>query len=342
MTPVIPAGQTRIWTALDIEKDGKQHDLLRLPISTDLSGYGTIPIPITCIKNGEGPTALLIAGNHGDEYEGQIALGKLARQIEPDDVRGRIIILPALNCPAVVAGRRLSPLDEGNLNRLFPGEANGTPTQMIAHYIVSVLLPLSDLVIDLHSGGKSGSYYPCCLIRDGGIESETERLIELADVFGAPIASISDGAGGGASTTLSAAAQKCGVPVLTTELGGGGNLSRTGEAIATHGLHRVLRHVGILPNAVTEPSPPVRLMRVDGRDAYIYAGRRGLFEPCVEIGDEVDAGQCAGFIHPIEGPCHTVEAIHFTRPGFIACCRFPALTAPGDFLFKLLSDVGRR
>jgi predicted deacylase len=79
MVAVTPAGETRIWTTLDLEKDGKQHGFLRLPFSTDLSAYGTIPIPITCIRNGEGPTALLVAGNHGDEYEGQIALSKLAR-----------------------------------------------------------------------------------------------------------------------------------------------------------------------------------------------------------------------------------------------------------------------
>ncbi|MDR7225273.1 succinylglutamate desuccinylase/aspartoacylase family protein, partial [Aminobacter aminovorans] len=146
---ILPAGETRIWTTLGFDRDGKQHDWLRLPFSTDRSAYGVIPIPITCIRNGEGPTALLIAGNHGDEYEGQVALSKLARQLDPLDIRGRILILPALNYPAVVAGRRLSPLDRGNLNRLFPGEANGTPTQMIAHYVSSVLLSMADIVIDL-------------------------------------------------------------------------------------------------------------------------------------------------------------------------------------------------
>ncbi|CAN7489284.1 hypothetical protein [Aminobacter sp. LjRoot7] len=102
-----PAGETRIWTTLDFDRDGKQHDWLRLPFSTDQSAYGVIPIPITCIRNGVGPTALLIAGNHGDEYEGQVALGKLARRLEPLDMRGRILILPALNYPAVVAGTPL-------------------------------------------------------------------------------------------------------------------------------------------------------------------------------------------------------------------------------------------
>ena len=104
-------GKTQVWTPLDFDVDGKQCDWLRVPYSTDLSGYGFVPIPVISIKNGTGPTALLIGGNHGDEYEGQVALAALAREIEAEAVRGRIIILPSLNLPAVEAGRRVSPLD---------------------------------------------------------------------------------------------------------------------------------------------------------------------------------------------------------------------------------------
>lgn len=337
---ILPAGETRIWTTLDFNRDGKQHDWLRLPFSTDQSAYGVIPIPITCIRNGGGPTALLIAGNHGDEYEGQVALGKLARQVEPRDVRGRILILPALNYPAAVAGRRLSPLDEGNLNRLFPGEANGTPTQMIAHYVSSVLLSMADIVIDLHSGGRSLSYLSCCLIRVGKTGADTARLMELMQVFGAPIGSISDGSGGGGATTLSAVAQALGVPTLTTELGGGGTFSSAGEAIASQGIYRVLKHIGVLPNAETKPASPVRLMRVAGRGAFTYAPIHGIFEPAVELGDSVEAGQSGGFLFPVEGLPRQPEEIRFAQSGLVACRRAPALAAPGDCLFKLVTDVG--
>ena len=65
---------TQVWTPLDFAADGKQCDWLRAPYSTDLSGYGVVPVPVVCIRNGAGPTALLMAGSHGDEYEGQVAL----------------------------------------------------------------------------------------------------------------------------------------------------------------------------------------------------------------------------------------------------------------------------
>ena len=80
------------------------------------------------ISNGKGPAVMLIAGVHGDEYEGKIALSKLINAIEPRDITGRLTILPAANGPAVFAGLRCSPFDAGNLNRAFPGDPAGTPT----------------------------------------------------------------------------------------------------------------------------------------------------------------------------------------------------------------------
>ena len=89
---------------------------------------------------------------------GQIALAKLIRTLEPEQITGRVIILPAANLPAAMAGTRVSPIDGGNLNREFPGNPEGTVTSRIAHYIESVLLPMCDGFHDLHSGGASLQY----------------------------------------------------------------------------------------------------------------------------------------------------------------------------------------
>jgi len=88
---------TMIFTDVDYEAQGKQVDWLNLPHSDTRSAYGAISIPITVIRNGASPTVFLMAGNHGDEYEGQIVLAKLIRELEPEHVRGRLIILPASN-----------------------------------------------------------------------------------------------------------------------------------------------------------------------------------------------------------------------------------------------------
>ena len=157
--------RTRIYSEVDFTKDGKQSAFLRLPHSVHRSAYGWLPMPITCIQNGKGPTVLLVSGNHGDEYEGQVTLMKLTRRLQADDVKGRIIILSAANYPAAMAGTRTSPIDQGNLNRTFPGNPDGGPTAMIAHFIESVLLPMADVAIDLHSGGSSLMYIPSALAR---------------------------------------------------------------------------------------------------------------------------------------------------------------------------------
>src|SRR5262249_12641419 len=140
---------SRIIAEIDYEKDGKQVGWLGLPHSVTRSAYGKIMMPIAVIKNGKGPTVYFQAGNHGDEYEGQIPLVKLIRDLDPARIQGRVIVLPAANFPAAMAGTRVSPIDEGNLNRSFPGDPDGTVTEQIAYYIDSVLFPMADLFHDL-------------------------------------------------------------------------------------------------------------------------------------------------------------------------------------------------
>ena len=86
-------------------------------------------IPISMVKIGEGPTALLTEGNHGDEYEGPIALFDLAQKIDSQKIRGRVILVPSMNYPAFQAGKRTSPIESGNINRSFPGNPEGDITE---------------------------------------------------------------------------------------------------------------------------------------------------------------------------------------------------------------------
>src|SRR4030095_11516566 len=151
-----------ISATVDFERDGVQHGFLRLPYSRDDSAWGAIMIPITVAKNGKGPTALLTGANHGDEYEGPVALMDLASFINAADISGRVIIVPAMNFPAFRVATRTSPIDKGNLTRLFPGKPDGTVTEKIADYFQRTLLPLADVVLDIHSGGKTLEFVPYC------------------------------------------------------------------------------------------------------------------------------------------------------------------------------------
>ncbi len=89
-----------ITPTVDFEKDGIQHGHLKLPYSWDESAWGAIMIPVTVVKNEDGPTALLTGGNHGDEYEGPVALFDLANTLKLEEISGSIILVPAMNFPA--------------------------------------------------------------------------------------------------------------------------------------------------------------------------------------------------------------------------------------------------
>src|SRR5437660_3870601 len=100
-----------IITSLDFDSRGKQQGFLQVPYSHNLSGWANMLVPITVIARGQGPTVLVLAGNPGDEYQGQIAVMKLARELMPEMVTGRIILIPSLNFPAARAATRPSPMD---------------------------------------------------------------------------------------------------------------------------------------------------------------------------------------------------------------------------------------
>ena len=329
---------TRISSTVDFEKNGRQTGFLRLPHSVHESAYGFIPIPVVCIKNGAGPTVLLNSGNHGDEYEGQVTLMKLIRELKPDQVQGRIVFLPASNFPAAMAGRRTSPIDAGNLNRSFPGDPNGTPTKMIAHYIDSVVLPLCDYAFDLHSGGSSLMYVPSAL--GTVVPGQTERnakVIDLLKTFGAPVGYVSSRLMG-TDQTLGASAARRGAIAMGTELGGSGTVTPAILKIAEAGVRRLLKHVGVVPGIKVDSSPGTRLMQVDGPDYYVYTSESGLFEPLVELGDMVKKDQPAATIHFSHTPWREPETVRFERDGMVLCKRIPGRTERGDCLFHLGTD----
>ena len=119
-------GVTRILPEVDFDKDGVQNGYLRLFHSTHASAYGFIPIPIVVIRNGRGPTAFFMSGNYGDEYEGQVALCNLANSLEPADITGRVILLPAANYAAAMAGPA-SPRSTTSTSTAFPPAIRTAP-----------------------------------------------------------------------------------------------------------------------------------------------------------------------------------------------------------------------
>jgi len=329
-----------IRSEIDFQADGRHVGYLRLPHSVHRSAYGWIPIPIASVRNGEGPCVLLMGGNHGDEYEGQVLVSQLMREIEPQWVRGQLIFLPMANFPAAEAGLRTSPLDGGNLNRSFPGDPDGTPTAVIADYIENTLLARAQYLIDLHSGGSSLLYHGTNMLaiepRDA---DEAVRLRALLTAFGLPRAFLHPPNSVHAAT----AARRQGAISILAELGGGATVQPALLAQARHGLLHLLGYLGVLSGPLVPDGPPgrTRFMRVSGSRHYVYAYDRGVYEPLVELGDEVVEGQAAARIHFPDTPLREPLTLHFAAAGEVVCKRVPAAVQRGDCLFHLAESEAR-
>ena len=325
---------TQIVTSIDYEQEGKQLGWLEVPQSTNTSGWATLSIPIAVIKNGDGPTALIFGGNHGDEFEGPVTLMNMARALNPEQVQGRIIFVPLLNRPAVEAGTRLSPIDGRNMNRAFPGERNDTITGIIAHYAAHMLIPMSDLVVDIHSGGRSNHFLPLVSMHQLSDDKQMKKMIDTAMAWGAPYVFVYRDIGG--EGLLPGYAESLGKVTLGTEIGGASQFGKEMLAIADRGVRNMLKYTGILEGKLESPSSPPQVVAADLREDYIMAPVSGIFEPFYELGEHVEAGQALGQIHSLEDPFREPQSVLAQTSGMLITRRSFPLTKQGDCIAALV------
>jgi N2-acetyl-L-2,4-diaminobutanoate deacetylase len=327
-----------ISPTVDFDADGVQHGFLKLPYSRDDSAWGAVMIPITVIRRGDGPTALLTGGNHGDEYEGPIALARLASTLDAGDVKGRVIIVPFMNYPAFRAGKRTSPIDAGNLNRSFPGKPDGTVTQKIADYFQRHLLPLADYVLDIHAGGRTLDFLPFAAIHVLEDATQQARCEGAMRAFGAPYSMRMlelDSIG-----LYDSAAEEAGKVFVSTELGGGGSSSAKSVAVAERGVHGFLAYAGIVEPRVQEPRTTTLLDMPDG-DCYTASEHSGLLEMCRDLGDIVEAGDVLARVYDISRTGAAPVDYRAKRAGLLAARHFPGLVQTGDTVAVVAEIVER-
>ncbi len=317
-----------ITSTIALNRDGVRHGFLRLPHSSNLSAWGAIMIPLTVIQNGSGPTALLTGASHGDEYEGPVALQDLAVTLRPAAIQGRVIIVPAFNYPAFRARQRNSPIDDGNLNRAFPGDPKGSVTEKIADYFLSTLVPQADLVLDFHSGGKSLEFVPFAAAHLTGDSRQQAACVAAMEAFNAPFSVIlkeMDSAG-----MYDTAVENAGKTFVTTELGGGGTTRPESIAIAKKGIANVLIHAGIL-NAQPMIEPSIRLQMPDSA-CFVVSEHEGLLEPIAELGAKVDKNDVVARIWSLDRTGIAPLEYRAVTDGLLAGRHFPGIISTGDCL----------
>jgi predicted deacylase len=328
--------KTRLEVNISLDQPGKRAGDIFMRWSDNVRPLGVYPVPIACIVGKPGPTALLVAGIHGDEFEGPVVLSRLIDETDPARIDGRLIILPAFNSPAVLASQRTSPLDGRNLNRAFPGDPNGGPTDMLADFLVSVLLPEADLVIDLHSGGKASVFATSALATRSDDHDLMQANLTLARAFGAPmiwmLGAYND------TRSLNAAALAAGVPMIAAELGGGGGTDPKQVSMAMVGVKRCLAHAGIISEPLPDSAESVLVETRSGAD-NIYAPTSGLFDRHFAAGDRVKTGQLAGYIRPIERLEDPSVPLHFAADGYVLAHGNRGHVERGDMLAMLVREI---
>lgn len=328
---------------IDLQTDGFRAYRVRLP-----NGRGRhLDLPVVVLRNGAGPAVLVAGGTHGDEFEGQVAVGNLVRNTGIAAVSGLLIVLPLHNLPACLAGTRTGPADDADLNRLFKPDAHGRgPSAAIARFVTETLLPPVDWVVDLHSGGREHEFVLSGNLQARPGSREYQDMLPVLLAFDAPYGLIFDEVGGAGmphTGTLEGLARQLGKRAISSEIGGGGRATPISLAVAERGLRNVLAHIGVRDDPVATGPEDSRseLIALTRPEHYVLAPIAGRLAPRRWLGEDVQAGEILGHIHPLEDPLAVPVPVAARSDGVVAAVASQGVQAEGASLFFVAERLAR-
>jgi len=333
---------------IDLETPGRRDYWVALG-HTSIWGSHLIPLTVMVgpqARPGEGLVAF--GGTHGNEYEGPVAIKHLLREIRPEDVQGRLVLVPVLNVPAFHAGARDSIKDDGfNLNRVFVEGAGTTPalagiTHRIAAFVRQSIWPHVHISIDLHSGGEVARFAHWAGFFTCQDAAQKERREQMARWFGTRIVmSGPSAAPGEISRGLYNEADDLGKYSIGTELGFGSAVDVGGVRSARQGVlaaaihHRQLR--GTIEPIGHHADGTQSLVRAAASAAAPYPGH---YEPLVDCGEKVAKGQTAGLLHDFyrldEDPFEVTAAV----AGIVVAQAWGARVGQGQLILMVAEEIG--
>jgi len=259
----------------------------------DLASH-SVEVPVTLISGAEeGPTLSITAGMHATEYVGIVAAYELARRIDPAKLRGNVVIAPLMNRYGFDAlSLRINPVDGANLNRIFPGDPNGTISYQIVDSVFRNVIIGADCYIDFHGGELFESLIPFVVCFDTGNGPLYEKAMELVRAFGlkyawhAPDPSVSQKEGPQSGFAIAQAMMK-GIPSFAAEAGTEAKLDSESVEILVQGTLNVMRQMGMLDGPKPANPEPI----VSRKEQYLIATNSGMLFAFVNVGDEVAKGQ---------------------------------------------------
>lgn len=298
-------------------------EMFELPVSL-------MRLPVWIINSGTpGPRVVVTAGMHGTEYVGIEAATRIARETAPADIRGTLVVFPVVNALGFEAADVLAvPLDGQNINRVFPGDASGSPSFVLAHFLFERIQQLADAVIDLHGGDSAQALHPFGVCYETGEPGVDQRSMEMAQLFDMPFIWAMGPQRGHAGMMISELSRR-GIPAAIGEAGDLGTCREEDVRLHLRGVTNILKYLGSIEGAPerTLSSPP-EIFRNDFR---VVARRGGVFSATAPIGARVSAGDLLGVIRNIAGD--TIEEVTSPHRGVITSFQSARIVQPGSRLY---------
>lgn len=287
----------------------------------------SIEVPVIIERSKKlGPTILFTAGIHGDEINGVDIVRQIIAKNINKPKRGTIICMPILNVFGFLNSSRSFP-DGRDLNRVFPGYANGSLASRVANRLMTDIIPDVDLVIDFHTGGASR--FNAAQIR---IAKDKPELETLATVFGAPFTLYSNIIG----KSFRNACYQLGKPILLFEGGKSFFVDDAISKIGIEGVKRILNHFDML-NAKKKVSPPKKPTVFVDESKWVRAKHSGMFKSKISINSKVKVNDVLGQITDPYGKEH--YEVKSKINGYIINVNEASLVYQGDALFHITTKL---
>lgn len=301
----------------DIQDAGRHNLQLE---ALQLRDGSPLTMPAVMLSNGrQRPRMVLVAGQHGDEWNGPWVLHQLATTLNPEEVLGTILILPFANPLALYEARRVSAVDNIDLNRTYVSPSSRKPTEHLGDLLWKSIFSSADFLIDLHSGGP-GEYLPFVAAPNG-------KDFELARALNLPFIQLPERTKAG---FLVDACHQAGIRAVLVEFGGGRSLDRQHHRPVLDGLLNLLRSVDMLAGNPTSGEEPY----VFRQKEIVSAPSAGFLDLAVELGQRVHKGELIGTITPILA--ETCIEVRSPREGIVIYLRRDLSVAEYDSLIHIV------
>ncbi|MFP4632161.1 MAG: succinylglutamate desuccinylase/aspartoacylase family protein [Halobacteriales archaeon] len=286
-------------------------------------------LPVAAVNGAEdGPTLYLQAASDGDELNGVGVVRETVRRIEPRELSGDVLVVGVLNVPGFLEARHENPVDDTKLNRVFPGDPDGTSSERLADLVYTEAVERADLGLDLHQGSTSRMIHEV-RVRCGTGHELHEECLRLARAFGTEYVLDRRGPEG----QLARVAPDDGVPLVDPELGGSVGWDPSSVERGVRGVFNVMREYDMLEG---EPRLPANQYRARGFES-LYSDSGGLLDLEADLYDEVEEGERLYDVTDVFGDVKSSKDAD--RDCVVWRTRRLPMVASGEYVMSVAYDV---